>query len=256
MKGRLQVEYPNFDFDYLKIRKYTYKLSSDLDKRGYLFYLKSLILKKINSEKNHDKTASDYQLLYKINKDIESVNQFIQEEFNRAFNDPKTTADTESLFTVKGQPDFNPIPEAEKKSVGGTLTDSLNWLHKVTENMLQSHRQNMLINSINRLSQTLSQSNKQKSEPVTGAQPEQAQKSESEYERDKAKDSEKPVFIEWKQPLYLLAADARSRADEEHIDYTEYYKKYANKYLFRGKKITHKQLKNAYDQARNQGKVD
>jgi len=183
MKGRLQVEYPNFDFDYLKIRKYTDKLSSDLDKRGYLFYLKSLILKKINSEKNHDKTASDYQLLYKINKDIESVNQFIQEEFNRAFNDPKTTADTESLFTVKGQPDFNPIPEAEKKSVGGTLTDSLNWLHKETENMLQSHKQNMLINSINRLSQTLSQSNKQKSEPIPNAQP----------EKDKTAKSEKPT---------------------------------------------------------------
>ncbi|MBU4444016.1 hypothetical protein KJ656_02895 [bacterium] len=48
-----------------------------------------LLLKKINAEKNHDKSSPDYQLLYKIQKDWESVNQKIDANFSHAFNDPK-----------------------------------------------------------------------------------------------------------------------------------------------------------------------
>ncbi|MCK9559297.1 MAG: hypothetical protein M0R44_02490 [Candidatus Marinimicrobia bacterium] len=141
--------------------------------------------------------------------------------------------------------DFN---KSDKPKQFELITD--HDLEKRLKNSVLEIKKRNNSNKISDIETQLESMEAQKSEPIPNAQP------KSEYERDKANDSEKPVFIEWKQPLYLLAADARSRADEEHIDYTEYYKKYANKYLFRGKKITHKQLKNAYDQARNQGKVD
>lgn len=138
--------------------------------------------------------------------------------------------------------DFN---KSDKPKQFELITDP-DFVNRLTNRVLKMRKGHD--SDISDIEKQLESMKAQKSEPIQPAQ------IKSEF--DNRNDSETTGFIEWEKPLYMLAADARSRADEEHIDYIKYYSIYADKYLFRGKKITPMQLKNAYDQARNQGKVD